>query len=139
MADWNTVRYDPSYEEKLDPEMIPLCDALNVAGFVTTVSCCGHGRSWPMVCFEHSTDERIERMARFVMGREGWDYRPYFSMWQKEICLDGYLWCLEIHLNNCHATTPVDVAIKQAEFALSRVTQAIQAFPAIEAARGPAQ
>ena len=41
--DWDTVRNDPNYEEKLDPEIIPLCDALNRAGFSTTQSCCGHG------------------------------------------------------------------------------------------------
>ena len=128
MADWNTARFDPAYEEKIDPEILPLCDALNAAGFVTTASCCGHGKSWPMVCFEHSTDECIERLARFVMAREGWDYRPFFSMWQKEICPDGYAWCVEIHLNDCYADTPVDVATKRAEFAMSQVTVAIQAW-----------
>ena len=142
MADWNTVRHDPTYEEKLDPEIIPLCDALNAAGFVTTSSCCGHGRAWPHVWFEHSSDERIERLARYVKERERGDYRPYFTMWQKEILLrgspedvllhgnTGYAWSLEIHLNNVYGDTPQAEGLKQAELALAKVTEAINRWHA---------
>lgn len=126
MADWNIVRFDPSYEEKIDPEILPLCDVLNASGFVTTASCCGHGRDWPRVWFEHSTDARIEKLARFVLMTERGDYRPYFCLFQKEILIEGYLWSLEIHLNDVYATTPVASAMQQAELAISMVTMTIQ-------------
>jgi|GEM_PF-993639 hypothetical protein len=125
MADWQTVRYDPTYEEKLDEEIIPLCDALNAAGFVTTSSCTMHGQGWPYVFFEHSTDERIERLARFVKKGEIGDYRPYFTMWQKEILEDGYAWCLEIHLNNVYCDTAQAVVSRERSHALASVTEAV--------------
>jgi hypothetical protein len=128
MADWKTVRYDPSYDEKLDPEIIPLCDALNDAGFVTTSSCCGHGGDWPHVWFEHSSDKKIEDMARFVMKAESGDYRPHFTTFQKSIDLDGYSWVLEIHLNNVYADTPVADALSQARMAMAKVTLLIRAW-----------
>ena len=129
MADWNTVRYDPSYEEKLDPEMIPLCDALNAAGFVTTSSCVGHGMTLgPHVWFEHSSDERIEKLVRFVKGTERGDFRPYFSEWQKEILLDGYAWSVQIHVNGIYRDTPVAVREQKENDALAHVTQAVADF-----------
>ena len=125
---WNTVRFDPAYEEKIDPEILPLCDALNAAGFVTTASCCGHGRSWPYVCFEPSSDERIEAMARFVMAQHQGDYRPFLPVFQKEILTGGYEWCLEIHLNNVYANTAASAAVEEALFAISQVAASIQAW-----------
>jgi hypothetical protein len=154
MADWKTVRFDPTYEEKLDPEIIPLCDALNAAGIITTSSCCGHGYMWPHVWFEHSTDERIESLARFVLREENRLHElpewckpdqatgelvsrfPYFSMWQKEILLPdsvvsriygntGYHWCVEIHLNNVFRNTPCADGLKEAEYALASLTQMV--------------
>lgn len=137
MADWKTVRYDPAYEEPLDPEIIPLCDAMNAAGFVTTSSCCGHGYSWPHVWFEHSTDERIENLARCVLAQEQGENRRYFSMWQKEILLrgsdadtrlyngTGYAWCVEIHLNNVYATTATSEALKEAVYAIIEIAKAV--------------
>lgn len=128
MAEWSIVRYDPTYEEKIDTEILPLCDALNSAGFVTTASCCGHGRGWPHVWFQHSTDERIEAMARFVMAQQQGDYRPFLPVFQKEILTNGYMWCLEIHLNNVYANTPVDAAMQEAIDALEQVTRAVQVW-----------
>jgi hypothetical protein len=128
MADWKTVRFDPTYEEKLDPEIIPLCDALNEAGIITTSSCVGHGHSRPHVWFEHSSDERIERLARFVKAIEAGDYRPYFTMWQKEILDDGYAWSVELHVNVVYGDTPPAVRIGKENDALARVTQAIKDF-----------
>jgi hypothetical protein len=126
MADWKTVRYDPNWEEKLDPEIIPLCDALNDAGFVTLSSCIGHGHSRPHVWFEHSTDERIEKLARFVKATEEFDYRPYFTMWQKEILLEGCAWSVEIHVNGIYSNTPrsADLALEVA--AVNQVAQVIR-------------
>jgi|SRR5579872_234050 len=128
MGDWKAVRYAPSYEEKIDPEILPLCDALNAAGFVTTSSCCGHGSAWPHVWFEHSTDERIEKLARFVLKAELGDFRPHFSMFQKEIRLEGYAWSLEIHLNDVYADTPSKIALERAVVALGAVTGLIDKF-----------
>lgn len=128
MADWKTVRFDPTYEEKLDLEIIPLCDALNSVGIVTTSSCVGHGHSWPHVWFEHSSDERIERLARFVKETEAGDYQPYFTMWQKEILPDGYAWCMELHINDVYSDTPSRVCIAKENDALARVTQAVADF-----------
>ena len=125
MADWNTVRYDPAYEEPLDPEIIPLCDAFNAAGFVTTSSCCGHGHRWPHVWFEHSSDERIEAMARFVMERNKGDFRPFCVDFQKDIRLDGYAWSLAIRLNNCFRDTAPGEMLRQATEAMGWVTNAI--------------
>ena len=133
MADWQTVRFDPSYEEKLDPEIIPLCDAFNAAGIVTSSSCCGHGYAWPHVWFEAEQDDaRIERMARFVLKGEGGDYAPYFSCFWKEIRLDGYAWMLEVHLNNVHSATPKAAGLKDAVLALGKITDAVIAWHALE-------
>lgn len=129
MADWKTVRFDPSYVEPLDTEIIPLCDALNAAGFVTTSSCVGHGHSWPHVWFEHSSDERIERLARFVKNREVGDFRPYFTMWQKEILLEGYAWSVEIHVNEVYRDTPGVERVRKENAALACVTLAVRDFP----------
>ncbi len=126
MADWQMVRFDPAYEEKLDPEIIPLCDALNAAGFVTTASCCGHGYSWPCVWFEHSIDERIESMARFVLQREPMEDVRYFSIFRKEVRLDGYIWSLQIHLVHVYFDTPPSIAQQEAEIAMTEITQAIR-------------
>lgn len=139
MADWQTVRFDPTYEEKLDDEIIPLCDALNSAGFITIGSCCGHGRRFSYVYFKHSTDERIERLARFVKATEIGDYRRYFSVWQKEILLlnapdcvlaggSGYDWCVEIHCNNVYDDTPINICLVEMNHALAGVTEAVRRF-----------
>ena len=121
---WKTVRYG-STSEPLDKEIILLCDALNNAGFVTISSCSGHGHSWAHVWFEHSSDERIEVMVRFVKNLENTDNREYFSMWQKEILEEGYQWNVEIHLNNVYGNTPQEVTLKKAEDACNRTALAI--------------
>ena len=129
MADWKTVRFDPDYEEKLDPEMIPLCDALNGAGFVTISSCVGHGHTLgPYVQFEHSSDERIERLARFVKKTEHYNFRPYFTMWEKEILDEGYSWVIRVRLNEIYYNTPSAIRVQKELDALSRVTQAVTDF-----------
>jgi len=131
MGDWKTVRYDPAYPEPLDPEIIPLCDALNAAGFVTTTSCSGHGSAcqWPHVWFEPSDDTRIERMVRFVKATENFDYPPHTTVWQKEILLEGYAWSVEIHLwDGVDRDTPWQEALRKTGEACKRVAQAIEAW-----------
>jgi hypothetical protein len=128
MGDWKTVRYDPNAVEPLDPEIVPLCDAMWAAGFATICSCCGHGVDWPRVWFEHSSDARIEYLARFIFKRETGDFRPFFTTVQKEILLDGYQWLLEIHLNNVYADTPQDVCLREMIRAISEVTESVSAW-----------
>jgi hypothetical protein len=128
MAEWNIVRNDPNYPEPLDPEIIPLCDALNAAGFLTTSSCCGHGDNWPYVYFEHSSDERIEELARFVIKSESGDYRSHFTQITKEILEAGYRWCLEIHLNLVYSGTPKAIVMQQTVVAINSVAEAVRVF-----------
>jgi len=128
MSDYKTVRFDPNYPEKLDEEIIPLCDALNAAGFATTASCCGHGYRWPHVWFEHSSDNRIESMVRAVKQLEQFDFALHFTKFQKEVLVEGYLWSLEIHLNDTYATTPRDVSLSKAIIAINTVAERIKAW-----------
>jgi hypothetical protein len=128
MADWNTVRFDPDYEEKLDPEITPLCDALNAAGFVTTSSCCGHGYGRPHVWFEHSTDQRIVNLARYILADEPQENLRYSSVFQKEVLLHGDAWSLEIHLHKVYQDTPEPAALKEAEFALANITKLVTSW-----------
>jgi hypothetical protein len=129
------VRYNPTHSEPLDEEIVPLCDALNAAGFVTTSSCCGHGGDWPHVWFEHSSDERIENLARFILTSEAGDpHRRHFTMIQKEIRLEGYAWSLEIHLHDQYTATPPRDALAMARLALEALTAAVVAWSEREAA-----
>jgi hypothetical protein len=134
MAEWSTVRNDPNYPEPLDAEIIPLCDALNAAGFVTESSCCGHGYRNPAVWFEHSTDERIESLARFVIRRESGDYKPHYSVFEKEILFEGYRWALHIHVSDVYGNTPEVESLKKSVQAITEVTRSIEDWFASERA-----
>lgn len=132
MADWQTVRYDPTYEEKLDEEIIPLCDALNAAGFVTTCSCAGHSGPWPTVWFEHSSDERIEAMARHVMRAENHDYPAHTTTFWRMIELDGgYSWKMVVVVENVFSETPDDEAARLLRDALDDVARLVQEWVAM--------
>ena len=59
------MKTKPDYGEFMDPECIPLCDALNsIRGITTKESCCGHGKNsfhvWLLASFPR---------ALFVVGR----------------------------------------------------------------------
>lgn len=56
----------PDYGEPMDPQIVPLCDALNDAGFTTLSSCCGHRVNWPHVFFS-TTDSCAEALARHLL------------------------------------------------------------------------
>src|ERR1039458_7204695 len=86
MADYQTVRHDPTYPEKLDKEIVSLCDALNEAGLVTTTSCCGHGSFHPTVWFEHPGDDsRIESLARYVLAAENHPCAPHITLFYRQV------------------------------------------------------
>jgi hypothetical protein len=127
MADWKTVRFDPSWPEPLDEEIVTLCDSLNAAGFVTTTSCSGHG-GWPNVWFEHSSDEVIEELARFVMEHEKGG--AHFTQWKKEIRPDSYLWQITVHMNNVYHDTPAEVVKVAATKACNATAHAIDQWTA---------
>jgi hypothetical protein len=124
MADWQTVRYDPTYPEPLDPEIIPLCDALNASGFVTISSCSGHGRDWPRVWFT-ADSERAERLARFVLRHTEHDGQSFAAQWQREVLLEGARWCLTLHLHRVYADTAREAALAEAVAALAEVTRLV--------------
>lgn len=128
MADWNTVRYDKAYPEPLDEEIIPICDALNEAGFETTCSCCGHGQDWARVWFQHKSDARVEDFARFVMESEKGDYRSHFTVFQKEIHPIGHIWVLEVHCNDVYSTTPSKDFLNKTNQALNSLSLAVKAW-----------
>lgn len=116
--DWETVRYDPTYPEPLDPEIIPLCDALNAAGFRTTSSCCGHGVRNPAIWFEHSADELIEEFARFVISRQQENFLTSYASFKKEVFLQGYEWSLHLQLTNVFGDTSIETCLKNMRIAL---------------------
>jgi hypothetical protein len=125
MVEWQRVRFDPEYPEPIEPEIMPLCDALNAAGFATTASCCGHGWDRPRVWFEHSADARIESLARHILAQEQTPNQRYYSVFRKEIHIDGYSWSLEVHLNYVFGTTPIPEAEKEADTALAQITRQV--------------
>ena len=130
---WKSARFDPSTTDPLDKEIIPLCDALNNAEFITTESCSGHGKAWANVFFWHRSVKRIESLARFVIRKEleQGDYRPYFSMWQKEILDRGYIWYVEIHTNGVGKYTPWKVSLEKSRESCDKVAQLINEWYAL--------
>jgi hypothetical protein len=114
MTDWNTVRFDPAWEEKIDPEILPLCDALNAAGIETIGSCAGHG-CWPYVLITGKIpDSRIESLARHLLTYRGWCCVKYVPVVSKIIELVGsvqapcgHYWSIELHLSETYKDTPL--------------------------------
>ena len=65
---WQTVRHDPTYEEKIDEDILVLGDALFAIGFTPTGSCAGHG-CWPYVMWgQDVSDARSEEVAASVLN-----------------------------------------------------------------------
>ena len=129
MADWKTVRFDPTYEESLDAPIVPLCDALQAAGFNTLSSCCGHGHGWPHVFWDDSApDARCEALARFLLAKAGGDYRPSRPEVAKCIQEVGHTWMLEIHVHGMYANTPVDEAMRLTIEAINATAEHVAEF-----------
>jgi hypothetical protein len=60
------------YDEYMDAECIPLCDALNLLpGIRTFESCCGHGNNEFLICFEADTIESLRPLLVAI------DERPW--------------------------------------------------------------
>ncbi len=132
MVDWQIVRHDPRCEEKIDPEILCLCDALNEAGFETIGSCCGHGGSWPSVFMNGKTpDRRYENLARFLLKKsllnpEGRGI--YSPVMEKQILAEGHNWHIEIILWNMFCDTPHKEGMGMAVEAINHVTEQIRKF-----------
>ncbi len=57
-----------NYVGKMDPECIPLCDAINRApGLQTTESCCGHGRSPFRIWFRVTDPVNFSMLLYFLV------------------------------------------------------------------------
>jgi len=138
LTSYYKVRDNPDYSEKLDPEIIPLCDALNTVGFATIASCSGvghHSSSWPSVWFEHSDDERIENMARFVMLQTKELFERFFVQFSKvldDVDGDGYHWYLVVHLTKVFGDSPIEVSREETVYAVAQVSQAIAEWARME-------
>lgn len=134
MTTWEETKKELAETEPLDPEVIRLCDALNAAGFVTEASCSGHGGQRLMVWFEHSTDARIEQMARFVISKLE---QPYSVRIRKQIYgkPGEYNWSIEVNHWDIWAETPQDKALKMWEEGANEVARLISLWTVDEAAK----
>lgn len=55
------------YDAHMDPECIPICDALNaLPGVKTSESCCGHGKQPFRVFFNCQSFDTLKRVARAI-------------------------------------------------------------------------
>lgn len=63
---------EPEYPNDMDPECIPLCNALNaLPGIRTFESCCGHGSALHMIFFSARTVESLRPILMAVRS-SGW-------------------------------------------------------------------
>jgi hypothetical protein len=130
MSDWSRLNSEDWGEEPLDPEVFKLCEALNNAGFITFTSCSGHGFQRPMVWFEHSNDERIEEMSRFVIAElENSDFHISVRI-RKQIYKDlgDYDWSIEVSHWDIYSDTPHETALKMFEAASDKVAELINSW-----------
>lgn len=140
MTEWNVVRYDTTWEEKIDPEILPLCDALNAAGLTTLSSCCGHGQDWPHVIMSGSIpDDKYERLQRYLLANCAQCSNIYLPCMRKDIVglghLDaemGHYWDLEIHASEVYRDTPIGQVRAIYEVILDYVTSQVELWARTE-------
>jgi len=114
MTNWKTVRFDPTWEEPIDPEILPLCDALNAAGLETIGSCWGHCRDWPYALISGNiADEQAECLQRYLLAHCDECEVNYLPCMRKDIVSigsveaeNGHYWDLEIHASELYCDTP---------------------------------
>jgi len=78
--------------EKMDPEVVPLCKALNMLkGVSTESSCCGHGTQPFTIMFKIDFREDINQSSLFLLGKSvDLRYWEYGRFWEIKIeCLDA--------------------------------------------------
>ena len=67
------AKRNPKYDDRMDPECIPICDALNaLPGIRTFESCCGHGKRPFMVFFRATKIAYLRPILMEVHDRRGW-------------------------------------------------------------------
>jgi len=122
MSDWKTVRFDTNWEEKIDPEIIELCDVLNDQGFTTEGSCAGHGCDPYVIVSGNVPDAQLEHLLRYL--------RPlavgYLPRVQKEIEPVGHYWYLELKPNDLFCDTPVSTVWARNVAAINHVCKLIR-------------
>jgi len=121
----------PEHTEPVDTEIIPLCDALNAAGFRTNCSCWGHGRlnNEPSVCMfctieqAEALDIHLREASEKDLTAEG------LGVWQACLMMHlapwGHEWEIQVRAHDLYCdSTPDDVyekrlhAVKQATAAV---------------------
>ena len=111
------------YDDKMDKEVLELCDAMNrLPGVTTTSSCCGHGNSPYAIFFEAEFQEDVAPVSYFVdachTGHKGWQVivRADCAMIYRSFLLEGPVGAfaesedIAIHINEF-----VDGLIKEEE------------------------
>jgi hypothetical protein len=72
--------------DKMDPECIPLCDALNIFNGITTIaSCCGHGYAPFRAYFVASQLEDLKPILVFIDESPSWKMRVSMATGNMEI------------------------------------------------------
>ena len=61
------------YDQWMDSECVPLCDALNsLSGIKTFESCCGHGQHPFMIFFNADSIDSLRPLLMEIHDRRGW-------------------------------------------------------------------
>jgi hypothetical protein len=120
---------DPD-DERIDPEILPLCDALYSAGFEPISSCCRHGLDNPHVCLSGETpDARFEALYQFVESRRVFDYAPWHLDVQKDLRLDRrHVWYVVVHLWDVYSDTGTAVTLQKAVKAILECAALVREF-----------
>jgi len=76
------LNYSQNYDEQMDVECIPLCDALNsLPGIQTCESCCGHGKKPFAIWFRCTSELGLRFLGRCIDRR----YWRYGNNWRIEL------------------------------------------------------
>jgi hypothetical protein len=61
-----------NYDERMDPQCFPLCDAINaIPGLTTSESCCGHGKAPFRIWFHAKRIRDLYVLVRCIDNRYG--------------------------------------------------------------------
>lgn len=123
-----------SYPEKVDPEIVPLCDALNAAGFPTNASCWGHCRlnNGPHVTFfcEIEQAEALQRALREASDKDLTD--GGLGVWQASLRMYLYPWGreweIEVDAHGLYHDSPMPLVRALRLHALKQATAVIWAY-----------
>lgn len=87
------------YDDRMDPECIAICDAINlIPGIRTVDSCCGHGK-FPFSVYMYADDARYTAIILFYVMEHRWNmrlrtdctmYPPYIVLDSEEVGEKAY-------------------------------------------------